>query len=182
LRFLVRLVELVHTSAAIARSCASTTSPSQLAITTASTIVAGKPLVTSAESTTNVGALEPVSALLPWTQRPAADQTKAEAKLLPTCHVQEKNDRRIARDRGILAIELACRCSSGRRVAYRTHMDQSPVLVCICTGPSKKRNVEQEKSKTYSSEDSRVVTHRSTNSPVSCLCMAERTGCALSTF
>ncbi|KAG9542914.1 hypothetical protein KCU71_g496, partial [Aureobasidium melanogenum] len=32
-------------------------------------------------------------------------------------------------------------------------------------------------SKTYSSRDSHVVTHRSTNLPFNCLCMAERTGC-----
>jgi hypothetical protein len=33
------------------------------------------------------------------------------------------------------------------------------------------------KDKTYSSRDSHVVTHRSTNLPFNCLCMAERTGC-----
>jgi hypothetical protein len=33
------------------------------------------------------------------------------------------------------------------------------------------------KSKTYSSRDSHVVTHRSTNLPFNCLYMAERTGC-----
>jgi hypothetical protein len=33
------------------------------------------------------------------------------------------------------------------------------------------------KYKTYSSRDSHVVTHRSTNLPFNCLCMAERTGC-----
>ncbi|KAH0352199.1 hypothetical protein KCU83_g4009, partial [Aureobasidium melanogenum] len=33
------------------------------------------------------------------------------------------------------------------------------------------------KCKTYSSRDSHVVTHRSTNLPFNCLCMAERTGC-----
>ena len=33
------------------------------------------------------------------------------------------------------------------------------------------------KEETYSSWDSHVVTHRSTNQPVNCLCMAERTGC-----
>ena len=36
---------------------------------------------------------------------------------------------------------------------------------------------EGRKKKTYSSWDSHVVTHRSTNQPVNCLCMAERTGC-----
>ena len=36
---------------------------------------------------------------------------------------------------------------------------------------------EQEDCKTYSSRDSHVVTHRSTNLPFNCLCMAERTGC-----
>ncbi|KAH0335536.1 hypothetical protein KCU81_g8984, partial [Aureobasidium melanogenum] len=35
----------------------------------------------------------------------------------------------------------------------------------------------KKKSKTYSSRDSHVVTHRSTNLPFNCLCMAERTGC-----
>ncbi|KAG9760354.1 hypothetical protein KCU73_g2934, partial [Aureobasidium melanogenum] len=34
-----------------------------------------------------------------------------------------------------------------------------------------------KKNKTYSSRDSHVVTHRSTNLPFNCLCMAERTGC-----
>ncbi|KAH0265858.1 hypothetical protein KCU91_g11167, partial [Aureobasidium melanogenum] len=34
-----------------------------------------------------------------------------------------------------------------------------------------------QKDKTYSSRDSHVVTHRSTNLPFNCLCMAERTGC-----
>ncbi|KAH0334915.1 calcium/calmodulin dependent protein kinase, partial [Aureobasidium melanogenum] len=35
----------------------------------------------------------------------------------------------------------------------------------------------KKESKTYSSRDSHVVTHRSTNLPFNCLCMAERTGC-----
>ncbi|KAH0386898.1 hypothetical protein KCU89_g17025, partial [Aureobasidium melanogenum] len=35
----------------------------------------------------------------------------------------------------------------------------------------------RSKFKTYSSRDSHVVTHRSTNLPFNCLCMAERTGC-----
>ncbi|KAG9956582.1 hypothetical protein KCU61_g9704, partial [Aureobasidium melanogenum] len=35
----------------------------------------------------------------------------------------------------------------------------------------------KKKHKTYSSRDSHVVTHRSTNLPFNCLCMAERTGC-----
>ncbi|KAG9536820.1 WD40 repeat-like protein, partial [Aureobasidium melanogenum] len=35
----------------------------------------------------------------------------------------------------------------------------------------------KRRSKTYSSRDSHVVTHRSTNLPFNCLCMAERTGC-----
>ena len=35
----------------------------------------------------------------------------------------------------------------------------------------------QKRYQTYSSWDSHVVTHRSTNQPVNCLCMAERTGC-----
>ncbi|KAH0389737.1 hypothetical protein KCU89_g16354, partial [Aureobasidium melanogenum] len=39
-------------------------------------------------------------------------------------------------------------------------------------GDPSKRNC-----KTYSSRDSHVVTHRSTNLPFNCLCMAERTGC-----
>ncbi|KAG9986862.1 hypothetical protein KCU72_g21700, partial [Aureobasidium melanogenum] len=36
---------------------------------------------------------------------------------------------------------------------------------------------QKEMQKTYSSRDSHVVTHRSTNLPFNCLCMAERTGC-----
>jgi hypothetical protein len=37
--------------------------------------------------------------------------------------------------------------------------------------------IDKTKCKTYSSRDSHVVTHRSTNLPFNCLCMAERTGC-----
>jgi hypothetical protein len=36
---------------------------------------------------------------------------------------------------------------------------------------------QAQQNKTYSSRDSHVVTHRSTNLPFNCLCMAERTGC-----
>ncbi|KAH0284243.1 hypothetical protein KCU62_g8452, partial [Aureobasidium sp. EXF-3399] len=36
---------------------------------------------------------------------------------------------------------------------------------------------KKQDAKTYSSRDSHVVTHRSTNLPFNCLCMAERTGC-----
>ncbi|KAH0018501.1 hypothetical protein KCU78_g7133, partial [Aureobasidium melanogenum] len=36
---------------------------------------------------------------------------------------------------------------------------------------------DKRECKTYSSRDSHVVTHRSTNLPFNCLCMAERTGC-----
>ncbi|KAG9727295.1 hypothetical protein KCU73_g12668, partial [Aureobasidium melanogenum] len=42
---------------------------------------------------------------------------------------------------------------------------------------SKKAARAQKRYKTYSSRDSHVVTHRSTNLPFNCLCMAERTGC-----
>ncbi|KEQ89764.1 hypothetical protein M438DRAFT_13897 [Aureobasidium pullulans EXF-150] len=38
-------------------------------------------------------------------------------------------------------------------------------------------SANQKRCKTYSSRDSHVVTHRSTNLPFNCLCMAERTGC-----
>ncbi|KAG9575219.1 hypothetical protein KCU77_g15307, partial [Aureobasidium melanogenum] len=45
-------------------------------------------------------------------------------------------------------------------------------------GSKEKLKVDkQKKRKTYSSRDSHVVTHRSTNLPFNCLCMAERTGC-----
>ncbi|KEQ94496.1 hypothetical protein AUEXF2481DRAFT_279604 [Aureobasidium subglaciale EXF-2481] len=37
--------------------------------------------------------------------------------------------------------------------------------------------IANKQNKTYSSRDSHVVTHRSTNLPFNCLCMAERTGC-----
>jgi hypothetical protein len=37
--------------------------------------------------------------------------------------------------------------------------------------------VSCQQNETYSSRDSHVVTHRSTNLPFNCLCMAERTGC-----
>ncbi|KEQ83820.1 hypothetical protein M438DRAFT_274682 [Aureobasidium pullulans EXF-150] len=47
------------------------------------------------------------------------------------------------------------------------------------TRPWRRRKVRNRKTKwkTYSSRDSHVVTHRSTNLPFNCLCMAERTGC-----
>ena len=37
------------------------------------------------------------------------------------------------------------------------------------------------KTKTYNRRDSQMVTHSSTNRPVQCLCMAERTGCPVFT-
>ncbi|KAG9999184.1 hypothetical protein KCU78_g16044, partial [Aureobasidium melanogenum] len=50
-------------------------------------------------------------------------------------------------------------------------------MTCICGAQfcyQKRRGIVD---KTYSSRDSHVVTHRSTNLPFNCLCMAERTGC-----
>ncbi|KAG9737818.1 hypothetical protein KCU73_g9895, partial [Aureobasidium melanogenum] len=47
----------------------------------------------------------------------------------------------------------------------------------IITAPDQLLVREKQKNKTYSSRDSHVVTHRSTNLPFNCLCMAERTGC-----
>ncbi|KAG9520355.1 hypothetical protein KCU93_g7746, partial [Aureobasidium melanogenum] len=46
----------------------------------------------------------------------------------------------------------------------------------LSTGSHLQSEVPKER-KTYSSRDSHVVTHRSTNLPFNCLCMAERTGC-----
>ncbi|KAG9585176.1 hypothetical protein KCU77_g10138, partial [Aureobasidium melanogenum] len=43
--------------------------------------------------------------------------------------------------------------------------------------PYVRRQKQNRDCKTYSSRDSHVVTHRSTNLPFNCLCMAERTGC-----
>ncbi|KAH0353026.1 hypothetical protein KCU81_g1881, partial [Aureobasidium melanogenum] len=43
--------------------------------------------------------------------------------------------------------------------------------------PQRKKEKIWLRNKTYSSRDSHVVTHRSTNLPFNCLCMAERTGC-----
>ncbi|KAG9643569.1 hypothetical protein KCU64_g11713, partial [Aureobasidium melanogenum] len=56
----------------------------------------------------------------------------------------------------------------GRRVSHEKHYDKEP---------KKKKRKKRNKDKTYSSRDSHVVTHRSTNLPFNCLCMAERTGC-----
>ena len=39
------------------------------------------------------------------------------------------------------------------------------------------KSIAVYRNKTYSSRDSHVLTHRSTNLPFNCLCMAERTGC-----
>jgi hypothetical protein len=41
------------------------------------------------------------------------------------------------------------------------------------------KGAKKEKEKTYNSEDSLVVTHPTTNSPICSLCMAERTGCPI---
>ncbi|KAG9561020.1 hypothetical protein KCU77_g18263, partial [Aureobasidium melanogenum] len=49
--------------------------------------------------------------------------------------------------------------------------------VKIATERSCNDTKRRSKRKTYSSRDSHVVTHRSTNLPFNCLCMAERTGC-----
>ncbi|KAG9544180.1 hypothetical protein KCU71_g17994, partial [Aureobasidium melanogenum] len=43
--------------------------------------------------------------------------------------------------------------------------------------PCGQKAKSKKKCKTYSSRDSPVVTHQSTNLPFNCLCMAERTGC-----
>ncbi|KAH0398678.1 hypothetical protein KCU89_g6990, partial [Aureobasidium melanogenum] len=56
------------------------------------------------------------------------------------------------------------------------HYDEVFVLCC----GKQRRKYEFDgcvQNKTYSSRDSHVVTHRSTNLPFNCLCMAERTGC-----
>ncbi|KAG9529920.1 hypothetical protein KCU93_g3095, partial [Aureobasidium melanogenum] len=55
---------------------------------------------------------------------------------------------------------------------FPTHTKQRGSNTVISMPSSSKRE-----SKTYSSRDSHVVTHRSTNLPFNCLCMAERTGC-----
>ncbi|KAG9563139.1 hypothetical protein KCU71_g7449, partial [Aureobasidium melanogenum] len=45
------------------------------------------------------------------------------------------------------------------------------------TGACVRKTKSKRTNETYSSRDSHVVTHRSTNLPFNCLCMAERTGC-----
>ncbi|KAG9848619.1 hypothetical protein KCU98_g5329, partial [Aureobasidium melanogenum] len=82
-------------------------------------------------------------------------------------------------------------------VQYRTSFEQANSIVQgtrqkgkeqICSrslpNPSRASNTansmpstSKRECKTYSSRDSHVVTHRSTNLPFNCLCMAERTGC-----
>ena len=58
---------------------------------------------------------------------------------------------------------------------YREHIrtDKKNIRWCSQEGKAKRK----VQNKTYSSRDSHVVTHRSTNLPFNCLCMAERTGC-----
>ncbi|KEQ84191.1 hypothetical protein M438DRAFT_274746 [Aureobasidium pullulans EXF-150] len=61
-----------------------------------------------------------------------------------------------------------------------TRYEQRCVLCGRRANEKKKREGYQgdkTRFKTYSSRDSHVVTHRSTNLPFNCLCMAERTGC-----
>ncbi|KAH0379559.1 hypothetical protein KCU92_g8126, partial [Aureobasidium melanogenum] len=56
--------------------------------------------------------------------------------------------------------------------------EKSHVLYRSGHGAEKTKKYNSRKiNKTYSSRDSHVVTHRSTNLPFNCLCMAERTGC-----
>ncbi|KAG9742024.1 hypothetical protein KCU73_g8771, partial [Aureobasidium melanogenum] len=57
-------------------------------------------------------------------------------------------------------------------LSHKEAQKQGRVAVPRGGGPMDKKG-----SKTYSSRDSHVVTHRSTNLPFNCLCMAERTGC-----
>ncbi|KAG9992638.1 hypothetical protein KCU78_g19292, partial [Aureobasidium melanogenum] len=62
------------------------------------------------------------------------------------------------------------------------HVVNGPVCLFTClvqtyTRAKKMMNLARKACKTYSSRDSHVVTHRSTNLPFNCLCMAERTGC-----
>ena len=45
------------------------------------------------------------------------------------------------------------------------------------TPEAKKKWTKDENPKTYNSRDSLMVTHSTTNLPIWCLCMAERTGC-----
>ncbi|KAG9663279.1 hypothetical protein KCU64_g1432, partial [Aureobasidium melanogenum] len=57
------------------------------------------------------------------------------------------------------------------------NLSPAPLSSWHCGGLSSHREQKKTKTKTYSSRDSHVVTHRSTNLPFNCLCMAERTGC-----
>ncbi|KAH0382447.1 hypothetical protein KCU92_g6196, partial [Aureobasidium melanogenum] len=60
-----------------------------------------------------------------------------------------------------------------RKLSTRgTHNDKDINEPC-----ERKKGNRKKVCKTYSSRDSHVVTHRSTNLPFNCLCMAERTGC-----
>ncbi|KAH0344474.1 hypothetical protein KCU83_g8357, partial [Aureobasidium melanogenum] len=54
---------------------------------------------------------------------------------------------------------------------------QTTVLPKFMREQQTSKQKELRRCKTYSSRDSHVVTHRSTNLPFNCLCMAERTGC-----
>ena len=56
---------------------------------------------------------------------------------------------------------------------YATHNTQHRRVVCICRLSSV---IDEKDAKTYNSGDSLVVTHLTTNPPVHCLYMAERTG------
>jgi hypothetical protein len=52
----------------------------------------------------------------------------------------------------------------------------APLGQLLCVGPEHEMGYAKRMSKTYNSGDSLVVTHLTTNPPVHCLYMAERTG------
>ncbi|KAH0289424.1 hypothetical protein KCU62_g4459, partial [Aureobasidium sp. EXF-3399] len=65
-------------------------------------------------------------------------------------------------------------------MSHHNHFFSPTATVDRIISKTRKRILDQEQTgerKTYSSRDSHVVTHRSTNLPFNCLCMAERTGC-----
>jgi hypothetical protein len=61
------------------------------------------------------------------------------------------------------------------RTLRRGWPDESSIYICRCDGQTESIN-SSVGAKTYNSGDSLVVTHLTTNPPVSCLSKAERTG------
>jgi hypothetical protein len=116
-----------------------------------------------------------------WASRFASTRRNIHCILLYTDHLNRATlylDRRAGqlciRGSGLICMKSATTSEPSAETKNVINTVLSPVALPPTTVSYVANKVGQTRNlKTYSSEDSRVVTHRSTNSPVSCLCMAE---------